>query len=88
MDSTSAPVKIYSTTWCVYCRMVKEYLDKLGVPFAELDIEKDPKAAQYIMGKSHSAGVPQIEIGEEVILGFDRPRIDAALKQYDLLRSG
>lgn len=85
MDSTNTPVKIYSTTWCVYCRMAKEYLDKLGVPYEEIDIEKDPKAAEYIMGKSHSAGVPQIEIGEEVILGFDRPRIDAALKSQHLV---
>jgi hypothetical protein len=37
------------------------------------------------MGKSHSAGVPQIEIGDEVILGFDRPRIDKALKDKHLV---
>jgi glutaredoxin-like YruB-family protein len=86
MNSTEAPVKIYSTTWCVYCRMVKEYLTKLGVAFKEIDIEQDQAAGQYIMGKSHSAGVPQIEIGDEVILGFDRPKIDAALKSQNLVR--
>jgi len=85
MSDASATVKIYSTTWCVYCRMVKEYLGKLGVPYQEIDIEQDPKAAEYIMGKSHSAGVPQIEIGDEVILGFDRPRIDKALKDKHLV---
>lgn len=85
MDSTDAAVKIYSTSWCVYCRMVKEYLDKLGVSFKEINIEDDAKAAEYIMGKTHSAGVPQIEIGDQVILGFDRPRIDSALKQYKLV---
>lgn len=85
MDSVNAAVKIYSTTWCVYCRMAKEYLEKLGVPFLEINIEHDQKAAEYIMGKSHSAGVPQIEIGEEVILGFDRPRIDAALRSNKLV---
>lgn len=85
MDSADATVKIYSTTWCVYCRMVKEYLGKLGVPFQEINIEQDQKAAEYIMGKSHSAGVPQIEIGDEVILGFDRPRIDQVLKEKHLV---
>lgn len=86
MNDASAAVKIYSTTWCVYCRMVKEYLGKLGVPFQEIDIEKDPKAAEYIMGKSHSAAVPQIEIGDKVILGFDRPKIDQALKDSKIVK--
>lgn len=84
MNGVSSAVKIYSTTWCAYCHMVKDYLDKLGVPFQEIDIEKDSKAAEYIMGKTHSAGVPQIEIGDEVIIGFDRPRIDAALASAKL----
>lgn len=86
MSDISATVKIYSTSWCAYCRMVKEYLSKLGVPFQEINIEQDPAAAQYIMGKTHSAGVPQIEIGDQVILGFDRPRIDDALRTSKLVR--
>lgn len=66
--------------------MVKEYLGKLGVPYVEINIEQDQAAAQYIMGKTHSAGVPQIEIGDQVILGFDRPRIDDALRTSKLVR--
>lgn len=73
-------VKLYSTTWCVYCRMAREYFDKLKVPYKEVDVEKDMAAMHYILSKTHSAGVPQIEIGKDFILGFDRPRIDAALK--------
>lgn len=79
MSDASATVKIYSTSWCAYCRMVKEYLDKLGVPFLEINIEQDQAAMAYIMSKTHSAGVPQIEIGDQVVVGFDRPRIDQAL---------
>lgn len=86
MDSTDAAVKIYSTSWCAYCRMVIEYLTKLGVPFKEINIEQDQVAAQYIMGKTRSAAVPQIEIGDKVILGFDRPRIDDALRASKLVQ--
>ena len=85
-DAPAAAVKIYSTTWCVYCRMAIEYLTKLGVPFKEINVENDRAGMAYIMGKTHSAGVPQIEIGNEFILGFDRPRIDAALKEYKLVK--
>lgn len=82
MDQT---IKIYSTTWCVYCRMAKEYFDKLKVPYKEINLEQDQAAMQYIMSKTGSVGVPQIEIGDELILGFDRPRIDAALKDKHLV---
>lgn len=80
-------VKIYSTTWCAYCHLAREYFDKLGVKYQDIDLEKDPAAAQYIMNKTHSAGVPQIEIGDQVILGFDRPRIDEALKNNNLIKA-
>ncbi len=79
------PVKIYSTSWCVYCRMAKEYLDKLKVPYKEVNVEEDHEAMHYVMAKTGSAGVPQIEIGDEVILGFDRPRIDQVLKDKHLV---
>lgn len=85
MDDTKAAVTIYSTTWCAYCRMAVEYLTKLGVPFKEVNIEQDAAAMAFVMSKTHSAGVPQIEIGGEFILGFDRQRIDAALKESKLV---
>lgn len=61
--------------------MAREYLDKLKVPYKDVNLEHDAAAMSYIMSKSGSAGVPQIEIGDELILGFDRPRIDAALEK-------
>lgn len=85
MSDAKTSVKIYSTTWCVYCRVAVEYLTKLGVPFKEINVENDQATMAYIMSKTHSAGVPQIEIGNEFILGFDRPRIDAALKTNKLI---
>lgn len=85
MSEPVAAVKIYSTTWCVYCRAAKDYFSKLGVSFKEVDVEQDQTAMMYIMSKTHSAGVPQIEIGNEFILGFDRPSIDAALKANKLV---
>jgi glutaredoxin-like YruB-family protein len=84
MDNAPA-VKIYSTSWCAYCGAVKEYLDKLKVPYSEINVEQDQAAMHYIMSKTGSAGVPQIEIGDQVILGFDRARIDQALKDKHLV---
>ena len=84
-NNNDATVTIYSTTWCSFCRMAKNYLQGLDVTFKEIDIDKDTEAASYIINKTHQAGVPIIEIGETTIIGFDRPRIDEALKQYKLV---
>ena len=65
--------------------MAKEYLKGKGVTFQEVDIDQDQEAARTLMEKTGTAGVPVIEIGEEVILGFDRQRIDGALRDKKLV---
>lgn len=82
MDAT---VNVYSTVWCGFCRMAKEYLKGKGVEFKEIDVEQDQAAAQHIVNKTGQYGVPVIEIGDKTIIGFDRPRIDAALQEHKLI---
>lgn len=64
--------------------MAKEYLDKIGVKYTDKDIEKDPKFAQESVDKSGQMGIPVMDINGTVIVGFDRPKIDAALKEAKL----
>lgn len=72
-------ITIYSAVWCGFCHMAKDYLAKKDISFTEKDIEKDPKFAQEAIDKSGQMGIPVIEINGTVIVGFDRPKIDAAL---------
>jgi mycoredoxin len=48
---TEAPAKLtmYSTTWCGYCRRLKMQLDRDGIEYAEIDIERTPGAAEFVM---------------------------------------
>ena len=78
-------ITLYSASWCAFCHMAREYLKGRGFTFREIDIDRDPAAAQAIYAKTGQAGVPVIEIDNEVILGFDRPRIDGALRQYKII---
>lgn len=78
-------VKIYSTSWCVYCRMAKEYFKSKNVAFEEVDIEHDREKALELVERTGQSGVPVIDIGEQTILGFDRERIDLALRHYKLI---
>ncbi|MQA05114.1 MAG: mycoredoxin [Streptosporangiales bacterium] len=45
----SAQLTMYTTQWCGYCRRLKSQLDRAGIGFAEVDIEADPQAAEYVM---------------------------------------
>lgn len=40
---------IFSTPWCGYCTRLKRHLDRIGVDFADVDIEADPAAANFVM---------------------------------------
>ncbi len=72
-------VTIYSATWCGFCHAAKNYLDKLGISYDDRDIDANPDYAREAVEKSGQMGIPVIDIDGTIILGFDRPRIDAAL---------
>jgi glutaredoxin 3 len=79
MAQTASNVIIYSADWCAFCHAAKDYLDKKGVAYTEKDVESDPKIAQEAMQVSGQTGIPVLSIDGEIIIGFDRPKIDAAL---------
>ncbi|HEU0266642.1 MAG TPA: glutaredoxin domain-containing protein [Candidatus Saccharimonadaceae bacterium] len=86
-DSDNSQVTIYSTTWCAFCKTEQQYLEKLGVKYVKKDIEEDKAAYDELMGKISGTfqGVPVTDIAGEVILGFNRPKIDEALKAKNLV---
>jgi mycoredoxin len=45
----SQPLTIYSTPWCGYCHRLMKQLDREGVVYEAVDIERDPSAAEYVM---------------------------------------
>jgi mycoredoxin len=45
----SEPVVMYTTPWCGWCRRLKKQLEREGIEVSEVDIERDPAAADYVM---------------------------------------
>lgn len=80
-------VIIYSTTWCAFCKTEEQYLQKLGVEYVKKDVEEDKDAYEELMQKNGGAfqGVPVTDIAGEIVLGFDRAKIDTALKAKKLI---
>ena len=70
---------IYSTPTCVYCKMAKEFFQKHNVAYQEYNVATDLKKREEMFNKSHQMGVPVIDIGGEIFVGFNRPDIEKAL---------
>lgn len=50
-----------------------------GVPFTERDVSREPGAAQEMVARTGQQGVPVIIVGREVVVGFNRPRLEQLL---------
>ena len=72
-------VTVYSTPTCPYCTMAKRYLSERGVKYEDVNVAADQARALEMLTKTGQMGVPVLDIGGEVIVGFDRPAIDNAL---------
>lgn len=73
------PVSIYTTPTCHFCQMSKELFKANNVQYTEYNVASDSEKRQEMIEKSGQMGVPVIVIGDELIVGFDKHRIDSAL---------
>lgn len=73
-----ADVTIYSSNTCPYCVAAIDYLNEKGVDFVEKNINEDANARKELMARGHM-GVPVIVVGDEEIVGFDKPKLDQLL---------
>ncbi len=62
-----AKVVLFSTSTCSWCRRAKRCFTEHRVPFREIDVERDPKAARDIARKTGLTKVPVIKIGNRWI---------------------
>lgn len=72
-------VTIYSTPTCHFCHLAKDFLKANDIAYTEHDVASDVEKRKEMMDKSGQMGVPVIVVGDEMIVGFDKPVIAKAL---------
>lgn len=72
-------VMVFSTLTCSFCNMAKKYFREKAIQFKDVDVSRDPVAARDMMRRSGQQGVPVIDIGGRIVVGFDRVKIDKYL---------
>jgi len=78
-DKKFPRVILFTTPSCSYCRMAKKYLREQGIRFKDVDVSRDQAAARDMVKRSGQQGVPVLDIGGKIVVGFDRPKIDKYL---------
>ena len=78
----ASEVIVYTTPSCPWCQALKRYLEERDIPYEEVDVSTNIEAAMEMIEKSGQQGVPVVEIDGEIVVGFDRERIDALLGLY------
>ena len=73
-------VTVYTTPSCSWCTTLKRHLDQHGVRYREVDVSKDQQAAEAMVRKSGQQGVPQTDINGQVIVGFDKMKLNILLE--------
>ena len=75
-EAQEAPIVLYMTSWCPYCRKARNLLDEIDADYVEKDIEKDPEARREFERKGKGgSGIPLIDFDGEILRGFHEEKI-------------
>lgn len=72
-------VTIYSTPTCHFCHMAKDMFDANHIQYTDYNVATDLPRRQEMIQKSGQMGVPVIFVGDQLIVGFDEPRLKELL---------
>lgn len=72
-------VVVYSTSTCPYCIRAKQFLTENNIAFTNYDVSTDQEKTEEMVRKSGQMAVPVLDIGGEIIVGFDKEKIKEAL---------
>ncbi len=72
-------VTLYSTPSCSWCNVLKNHLKASNIHFTEVDVSQNQEAAEQMVRRSGQRGVPQTDIDGQIIVGFDKNKINSLL---------
>ena len=72
-------VTIYSTPTCHFCHAAKDYFAANGVAFTDVNVATDLDKRKEMIDKSGQMGVPVIDVGGEIVVGFDQKKLASLL---------
>jgi len=72
-------VIVYSTPTCPICKQVKDFLNAKNIEFEDINVAENAEKAKEIAEKTGQMSVPVIQIGNNLLVGFDKEKLKEAL---------
>ena len=76
---TTPAVTIYSTPTCHFCHAAKDFFTANNVQFQDYDVASNLEKRREMIEKSGQMGVPVIEVGDQLIVGYDEQELRGLL---------
>ncbi|HEY4527356.1 MAG TPA: glutaredoxin family protein [Candidatus Paceibacterota bacterium] len=73
--ATQKTVTIYSTPTCHFCHAAKDFFTEQHVQFTDHNVATDLEKRKEMITKSGQMGVPVIYVGDDLVVGFDEPKL-------------
>ncbi|WP_093726450.1 glutaredoxin family protein [Terribacillus halophilus] len=64
-------ITVYTSNLCPVCRMTKDFLRSMDIPFQEINIDLKPLAMLKLISQTYRLSVPQTNINGHWVFGFD-----------------
>ena len=64
----------------MYCKTAKDFFNEYNIKYEEFDVGNDLEKRREMVEKSDQMGVPVIQVGEEIIVGFNKALLLDLLK--------
>ena len=80
------PIKVYGADWCEDTQATLNHLDSFGVPYQYVNVEKDPRAQDWV--KQQNGGkqkTPTLDIDGQVLVEPDERELEQALRGKGLM---
>lgn len=68
-------ITVYSTPTCHFCHMAKDFFTSKGIVYEDFDVSTNLEKRKEMVDKSGQMGVPVILIDNNLIVGFNKPKI-------------
>ena len=79
-------VKVYGADWCGLTRRTLTHLDTLGVEYQYIDVDKDPKASQWVKDQNNGKEKkPTLQIGDQTLTAPSNRQLDETLREENVL---
>ena len=72
-------ITIYSTPSCHFCHAAKDFFNENNIEFTDYNVAEDTEKRKEMMDKTGQMGVPVIIIDDEIIIGFNKPKLKELL---------